>query len=41
MAEILYKATQSGGEGDAGKAAGAGDKPAEGEVVDAEFSETK
>jgi molecular chaperone DnaK len=41
MAESLYKATQAAG-GDPGAAAGGdGAKPADGEVVDAEFSETK
>jgi molecular chaperone DnaK len=40
MAESLYKATQAAG-GDGGAAGGDGAKPAEGEVVDAEFSETK
>jgi molecular chaperone DnaK len=40
MAESLYKATQAAG-GDGGAAGGDGAKPADGEVVDAEFSETK
>ena len=42
MAETLYKATQAAGGGEPG-APGADDgaKPADGEVVDAEFSETK
>jgi hypothetical protein len=43
MAEILYKTTQAQGGGDAGQGGAPNDgaKPAEGEVVDAEFSETK
>jgi molecular chaperone DnaK len=40
MAESLYKATQAAG-GDGGGEAGGGAKPTEGDVVDAEFSETK
>ncbi|MFN7978820.1 MAG: molecular chaperone DnaK [Vicinamibacterales bacterium] len=41
MAEVLYKNTQApGGEGGDGGSTG-GAKPAEGDVVDAEFSETK
>jgi hypothetical protein len=42
MAEALYKATQTaGGTSPGGDDAPGGAKPAEGEVVDAEFSETK
>ncbi len=42
MAEVLYKSTQAPGGGEPGAPGGdAGDKPADGEVVDAEFSETK
>jgi len=43
MAETLYKTTQAQGGGDAGQGGAPTDgaKPAEGEVVDAEFSETK
>jgi molecular chaperone DnaK len=43
MAESLYKATQAAGgdSGDSGGEAGGGAKPADGDVVDAEFSETK
>ena len=43
MAESLYKATQAGRRPPAGgdDAAAGGAKPADGEVVDAEFSETK
>ncbi len=42
MAEVLYKATQeSGGAPGAEGAEGAGSKAADGDVVDAEFSETK
>ncbi len=42
MAETLYKATQATGGGEPGAPAGdAGATPADGEVVDAEFSETK
>ncbi|MBL8137275.1 MAG: molecular chaperone DnaK [Acidobacteria bacterium] len=42
MAETLYKATQAAGGGEPGApGADGGAKPAEGEVVDAEFSETK
>ncbi|MGE0361835.1 MAG: molecular chaperone DnaK [Vicinamibacterales bacterium] len=42
MAEALYKATQAaGGSSPGGDDAAGGAKPAEGEVVDAEFSETK
>ncbi len=41
MAEVLYKNTQAPG-GDGGEGASSGDaKPAEGDVVDAEFSESK
>jgi len=41
MAEVLYKNTQApGGDGGDG-ASGGGSKPAEGDVVDAEFSESK
>ncbi len=42
MAETLYKATQAAGGGEPGApGADGGAKPAEGDVVDAEFSETK
>ena len=41
MAESLYKATQAGTPADGGDAGAADAKPAEGDVVDAEFSETK
>ena len=42
MAETLYKATQAAGGGEPGAPGGdGGAKPAEGDVVDAEFSETK
>ena len=42
MAESLYKATQAAAAGQGGDDGGAGGaKPADGEVVDAEFSETK
>jgi molecular chaperone DnaK len=42
MAETLYKATQAAGGGEPGAPGAAGGaKPAEGDVVDAEFSETK
>ncbi|HUU35424.1 MAG TPA: Hsp70 family protein, partial [Vicinamibacterales bacterium] len=42
MAEVLYKATQEAGGGQPGAADTEGDaKPADGDVVDAEFSETK
>ena len=42
MAEVLYKSTQTPGGGEPGAPDGdAGDKSADGEVVDAEFSETK
>ena len=42
MAETLYKATQAAGGGEPGTpGADGGAKPAEGDVVDAEFSETK
>ena len=41
MAETLYKATQAAGGDQGGTAGGEGTKPADGEVVDAEFSETK
>ena len=40
MAESLYKATQAGAPPEGGADSG-GAKPADGEVVDAEFSETK
>ncbi len=42
MAEVLYKATQASGGSEPGAPGGdAGGKPADGDVVDAEFSETK
>ena len=42
MAETLYKATQASGGGEPGAPGAAGSTPpADGEVVDAEFSETK
>jgi molecular chaperone DnaK len=41
MAESLYKATQAGPPEGGGDGAAGGAKPADGEVVDAEFSETK
>ena len=41
MAESLYKATQAGAPGGGDDGAAGGAKPADGDVVDAEFSETK
>jgi molecular chaperone DnaK len=41
MAETLYKATQAAGGGEPGAPGAEGGTPADGEVVDAEFSETK
>jgi molecular chaperone DnaK len=41
MAESLYKATQSAGGPSDGDGAAGGEKPADADVVDAEFSETK
>jgi len=41
MAETLYKATQASGGGEPGAPGAASATPADGEVVDAEFSETK
>ena len=41
MAEALYKATQAAGTPPGGDGGTDGSKPADGDVVDAEFSETK
>ena len=41
MAEALYKAQQAGGAQAGAPGAAPGGQPAEGEVVDAEFAETK